>query len=222
MMKYLKVFVFALVLLTSSLSFAATEFSNLSPAGTVYNPWYSLGVGYTQGFGFTATSTDNLSDIQIVLGNTYFNTGSGDPIISLYSASSSWVKGDLLESWTVDHTTLGATEGAVGYKWDTTHVTTLASLTHALLTAGSNYLIIGTNDANTNTAWYLNNLGNISNSYYYQVGSGAGGIYSGKAGAFAVNAAPYTPPTPNPTPEPATMLLLGLGLAGLVGVRRKI
>lgn len=215
-MKYLKVFVFVFVLFTSSLSFAATQFSNLgfNPQTTVYNPWFSLGSGYTQGFGFTATSTDNLSDIQIVLGNI---RGAGNPTIYLYSASSSWTMGSLLESWTVDHNTLIPTEG-----YDTKHVTTLTSLTHAMLTAGSNYLIIGTNDANTNTAWYLNNLSNYSSSYYSQYASGAGGISGALAGAFAVNASPYTPPTPNPTPEPATMLLLGLGLAGLVGMRKKI
>ena len=217
MKKFLLALVCAFLLLSSSLCFATSEFSNLSPAGTVYNPWYTLGMGYTQGFGFTANSTDNLNNIQIVLGNTYWNHGNGDPIISLYSADSNWTKGTLLESWVVDHTTLAATEAN---DWDTTHVTTLTSISHAMLTAGSNYWIIGTNDADTNTAWYLNNLANYG-MYYSLYGAGEGSISRALAGAFAVNASPFTP-TPTPTPEPTTMLLLGLGLAGLAGLRKKI
>lgn len=212
MIKTLLTLVCAFLLFSSSLCFAVV-FDNLSPAGTEYNPWYTLGRGYTQGFAFKAINTESLTDIEIVLGNNPggFGAGTGNPIIGLYNADSSWAKGVLLESWTVDHTSLTPTEG---YK--TKHVTTLTSISHAMLTAGSNYWIIGTNDLDTNTAWYLNN--NLDyQSYYSQYSSFPSTITNALSGAFAVNAAPGSP-----VPEPTTIIMLGVGLAGIGFIRRRM
>lgn len=51
---------------------------------------------------------------------------------------------------------------------------------------------------------------------YYSVGAGAGNDY---AGVLQFDVAPAAPPTV--TPEPATLGLLGAGLAGLAGARRR-
>jgi hypothetical protein len=210
---------FLLLTASTSLCFADTKvFSNLGLMYTdgSYEPWYSLGTvyGYTQGFGFTASSTVNLSAIKIVLGNI---SGTGNPTISLYSGNADWGISDLLESWTVDHTLLTPTEG-----YNTKAVTTLTESGTITLTEGRNYWIIGGNDQSTNTAWYLAQPNDKDQPYYVKTKNGNGVISLPPqnyyfSGAFEVDGVGATP-----APVPGALFLLGPALAGLVALRRHV
>ena len=184
-------------------------YSNLGPAGTDYNSWYSIGSGWTQGFGFSPSSTATLGSIDIVLTKGYDNyAGTGNPTIGLYTSDSTWAVGTLLESWTVPFATLPGLTTDV--------VTKLNSTGDITLSQGSNYWIIGSNDSTTNTAWALG-WPYSSNAYGTYISNGF--LYPrAQQGAFAVeDKVPVSA-----TPEPSSALLMSSMLGVFAAFRHRL
>ncbi|MGO9137210.1 MAG: PEP-CTERM sorting domain-containing protein [Syntrophales bacterium] len=201
-----------LFLLASSWCYAAA-YSNLGPGGT-YNQSSGWtigypGVGFIQGDQFSPTATATLSDIEIALS---YISGTGSSYVTLYNDNSG-LPGSALESWTVTNSALLPVFGN-----SATALYTLTSVVNPLLNAGTEYWLIASADSAVWDAWNQTSPGVYSN-HYCTPGTDCGGgpIFSGGQwvmGAFEINGARV--------PEPTTMLLLGLGLIGLAGVRRKL
>jgi len=200
-----------LFLFASSWCYAA-DYSNLGLGGT-----YNQGLGWTignptlqpgdpidtQGDEFSPTTTATLSDIEIALS---YVQGTGSSYVTLYTDNGSNLPDSALEAWIITNSTLLPVFGA-----SNSALYTLTSVVHPTLTAGTEYWLIASADSTVWDAWNLT-LPKVYSNHY-----NGGNIFSGldyPMGAFEINGA-------TGVAEPTTTLLLGLGLVGLAGVRRK-
>ena len=90
------------------------------------------------------------------------------------------------------------------------------------LTAGQSYFVVVTaSESNSDIDWFASS--STIGTTEQLLGGGAWSLYSTEADepAFKIIGETLPPPPPPSVPEPTTMLLLGFGLVGLAGVRRK-
>ncbi len=191
-----------------------TVFSNFGPGNTFgtsaylsYGPTNPLAASNgtdSQGEGFTASASGNLSTINIALQHY---SGTNDAHLFLANASGG-VPGAILESFTITNLPIfGVSSSSL----------LITSTSHPLLTAGASYFLYEVETGNEAGAWSFNSIGetgphlNSFNSQPYTNQTATQGAFSVQVGA----------PVPEASTTVSFSLLLALGLGGVIAGRRK-
>ena len=191
-------------------------YSTLSPS----SPTYFSGEGWTVS-GPTSndprfssaslfTSPGNYSVGQIDLGLGYVS-GTNSANVSLWTDSGG-LPGSQLGSWAVS--------GQPVFGSDSDTLTTINGIAGVNLAAGVSYfLIVDPGSSNTWDAWYLDNTGTNGLLLQSSDGDATWSSYPNSTlGAFDILG---TPGTPVSVPEPGSLVIIGAGLIGLAGLRRR-
>jgi hypothetical protein len=133
-------------------NFGASLSYNITTGGAVGNGQDSTGFNYAQGDTFMPAADANLGSIVIAL--SYLSVPA-DPITVALMADAGDQPGAVLESFTVDPSTLGAL-GASNAP------VVLTSLLNPLLSAGTRYWIAVSSPVTSSIAWNLNNTGDTA------------------------------------------------------------
>jgi hypothetical protein len=205
----------AVVLFAGSSANAGTLFSNLNADPlSKYNSgssWIiqgsSVGQYFAQGFTFTPSATENLSQVDIAL---QLVDGS-DAVVVTLNADSAGLPGAVLETWNVN--------GLPGIGTCCV-LQTLLPAVPLTLNFGTTYWLVATpGAATTHVGWNLNNTGSTGPRAVQNSSGGAFTIFAPNddRGAFDIIG------TAAVVPEPATIAFAAAGLAllGALRLRRK-
>jgi PEP-CTERM motif-containing protein len=190
-----------------------TVYSNFGP-GNAYDPndgYTQSGAGSLTGFNalqamaFTNTTGENIALTQIDIADS-FVAGNNTMTLNLY-ADTGGAPGAVLESWTVNNLPgLGTC----------CTVETVNDVAGVILQNGGTYWLAPASDDVTWEAWNWNTTGASGNGSF-----SADGGTTWATSTYNPNGAFDVLGTSVSTPEPASLLMLGAGMLGLVGVRRK-
>jgi hypothetical protein len=204
-----------LVLALSAPSFADTLYNNLEPGNVASAPGvYCLGTGscatsyFIDAIAFTPSETAALADIGIALA---YVSGQNSATIQLLSDSGG-LPGSMIESWTVNNLSTFQMGTAIP-------ATFVTSGSNPILDAGQQYwvaVIAGTPGDKANLLYWKAPLPAAFTPFTTSQDGGPYTIvpdpYVGDGG-FRVDG--------TPVPEPSNLLLLGTGMMGLLGSRRR-
>jgi hypothetical protein len=195
---------FVLAFTASTVSRADTLlFSNFGP-GMSYDTAEGNAVGnafdgslYAEGDTFTPMSTAKFGSLDIAL-SCLFAGGCADPFTVSLRTNSGDAPGSVLESFSV----LGSSLGMLG---SNNAPLVLSSILNPTLTAGVQYWVAVTADANDSIAWNLNVTGDASDQAISSDGGATWFSPSGLTpGAYEINGVSSA----SPVPEPSSLLLL--------------
>jgi len=205
--------VLSLALPLASMAGTITVYNNFGP-GNAYDPnngWTESGAGSLTGFNslqamaFTNTTGQNIALTQIDIADGFIS-GNNSMVLSLYADNGSGAPGALMESWLVTSLPSFGTCCTVD---------TVTSSPGVILSNGGTYWISAASDSQSWEAW---NWNTTSASGQGSISTDDGATWASSAyspnGAFDVLGTAVTP-------EPTSLLMLGAGMLGLVGVRRK-
>jgi hypothetical protein len=160
----------------------------------------NIAVGYTYfATGFTTTGAGDLASISVAIG---VDNSDLSNTMGLYTDSAGQ-PGTLLESWS------GAPPSG-----SPPPVTTLTSALHPLLSSGTQYWFVITQNTDFAVLWYVYNQAAI------------GEIWVGNSLGAPGRTFPMTPPAiqldSSDVPEPASAVPLGFGCSALLAIRRRL
>jgi hypothetical protein len=198
------------LIVSPRMSKADTVYSNFAPSQSFDARCCGVDVELntsheSQAMPFTPSGNFTLTEIDLALA---YIDGVNDVTVTL-NANSSGQPGSVIESW-------NNVTSQTGWLYFYTQYTPEALLSSpgVLLNAGQQYWVVVTaGGSDTDVAWNWNSTGDSGTyetySFYY------GWVtHSGTRGAYDVLGT-------STVPEPGTMLLLGSGLASLIGLRRR-
>lgn len=154
---------------------------------------------------FTPTATGNVTDIGVLMDYRGYPGSTNQFAVEVFNSTSN-APSSLL--WTSSPTTYTAPSNY------TTGTLVDVSVSGLTLTAGQNYfLAVVASDPNSDMDWHQD-LNGVTGLSYQLIGGTWSSLSSGNLGAFEVL-------DNTPTPIPAAAWLLGSGLMGLLGLRKK-
>jgi hypothetical protein len=204
----------AQVTLFNSLGSTYTGTYDMYGSGVANGTWPNAYAG-----GFTALSSGSVTEIDLEI-TSRFATGSGylgDFTVGVYSnlANSPLYTSPELTANAVYPSSL------LGYNPLTSSLQSISVSGLNLIGGQSYFVVVTASESLSDIDWFASS--STIGTTEQLLGGGAWSLYSTEADepAFKIIGNPPPPPPPPSVPEPATMLLLGFGLVGLAGIRRK-